>query len=146
MKRRATGFTLIELLLVMVIIAILAGIALPLLRGAVARADAARIRADVRQIYVAAREYREEEGGRFPPTSRWGRFPAPLEPYLSEGTQFTYKDVQYRIVRSGNLRRGERFRVQVRYPRDSPVGEALQAFRGDDVIWTRRRTTFDLFP
>lgn len=139
------GFTLIEVLLVMVILAILAGIGLPLLRGAVARADAARVRADVRQIEVAALQYREDEG-RFPPRSAWGTYPSDLEPYLSEGTEFAYKEVEYRMVRSGNPRRGEQFRVIARYPRDSQVGEALQSFRGERVIWTRRRTTFEIFP
>lgn len=145
-RRRSTrGFTLVELLLVMVIISILAGIALPLLRGAVARADAARVRADVRQVEVAALQYREDIG-RFPASSGWGRFPAGLEPYLSEGTAFAYKEVEYRVLRSGNPRRGEQFRFLVRYARDSQVGEALQAFRGERVIWTRRRTTFEIYP
>lgn len=129
----------------MLIISILAGIALPLLRGVVARADAARVRSDVRAIELAAVQYREENE-RFPPTSRWGQNPGTMDAWLSEGTEFTYKDVRYRMVRAGNPRRGERFRVQVRYPRNSPIGEALQAFRGTDVIWTRRRTTFLLFP
>lgn len=144
-RRFGRGFTLIEVLLVMVILSILAGIALPLLRGAVARADAARVRADVRQIEVAALQYRESEG-RFPARSGWGTYPPDLQPYLSEGTEFTYKEVEYRMVRTGNPRRGEQFRVIVRYPRDSQVGEALQSFRGERVIWTRRRTTFEIFP
>lgn len=142
---RRKGFTLIEALLVMLIISILAGIALPLLRGAVARADAAKVRTDVRTIELAALQYREEVG-RFPPTSRWGQNPGTLDEWMAEGTEFTYKDVTYRMVRGGNPRRGERFRIQVRYPRNSLIGEALQTFRGSDVIWTRRRTTFNLFP
>lgn len=144
-ERRGRGFTLIEALLVMLIISILAGIALPLLRGAVARADAAKVRTDVRTIELAALQYREE-AGRFPPTSRWGQNPGTLDEWMAEGTEFTYKDVTYRMVRGGNPRRGERFRIQVRYPRTSLIGEALQTFRGPDVIWTRRRTTFALFP
>jgi prepilin-type N-terminal cleavage/methylation domain-containing protein len=144
-RSRKRGFTLIEALLVMLIISILAGIALPLLRGAVARADAAKVRTDVRTIELAALQFREEDG-RFPPTSRWGQNPGILDEWLAEGTEFTYKDVSYRMVRGGNPRRGERFRIQVRYPLNSLIGEALQTFRGPDVIWTRRRTTFQLFP
>ena len=145
MRSRKRGFTLIEALLVMLIISILAGIALPLLRGGVARADAAKVRTDVRTIELAALQFREEDG-RFPPSSRWGQNPGNLDEWLAEGTEFTYKDVSYRMVRGGNPRRGERFRIQVRYPRNSLIGEALQTFRGPDVIWTRRRTTFQLFP
>ena len=145
MTRPARGFTLVEVLLVMVILSILVGIALPLLRVSVARADAARVRTDVHQLELAALQYREEDGT-FPATSSWGGAPAALSPYLADGTPFRYKDVEYRMVAVGTPQVGERFQIQVRYPEDSRVGEALQTFRGEDVIWTRRRTTFLLYP
>jgi prepilin-type N-terminal cleavage/methylation domain-containing protein len=143
MKRR--GFTLVELLLVIVMIAILVGIALPLLRASVARADAARVRTDVRQVEVAALQYREDTGT-FPPSSAWGSSPNLLDPYLSDGMPFSYKDLEYRMVRSGDPGIGEAFQVQVRYSDESDIGEALQAFRGDKVVWTTTQSTFLLHP
>lgn len=145
MNRRSWGFTLVEVLLVIVMIAILVGIAVPMLRVSIARADAARVRTDVHQLELAALQFREEGGG-FPETTGWGQAPSTLTPFLAEGTPFRYKDVEYRLVLTGTPREGERFQIQARYPEDSRVGEALQAFRGEDVIWTRQRTTFLLYP
>lgn len=144
-RRRPRGFTLVELFLVMVLIAILTLIALPFLRGAVARADAARVRADVRQVELAAAQYREEHGG-FPGPTEWGEAPPGMGAWMADGTRFTYKELDYRLVPSGEVGAQERFDVQVRYSETSRIGEALQAFRGDDVVWTRTRTTFLLFP
>jgi prepilin-type N-terminal cleavage/methylation domain-containing protein len=142
-KRR--GFTLVELLLVIVMIAILVGIALPMLRVSVARADAARVRTDVRQVEVAALQYRENEGS-FPSTSDWGATPTELRTYLADGMPFDYKGLEYRLVTTGDPGPDEAFRIQVRYGEDSEIGEALQAFRGDDVVWTRTLSTFLLHP
>ena len=143
MNRR--GFTLVELLLVIVMIGILVGIALPMLRVSIARADAARVRTDVRQVEVAALQYREDTGT-FPATSDWGTAPDDLDPYLAEATPFDYKDVEYRLVTSGSPGVDEVFRIQVRYSEESEIGEALQAFRGDNLVWTRTLTTFLLHP
>ena len=69
-----------------------------------------------------------------------------LDPYLSEGMPFAYKDLEYRLVTTGAPGPGENFNIQVRYGEDSDIGEALQAFRGDDLVWTRTMSTFLLHP
>lgn len=88
------GFTLFELLTVMVIITILSGIAVPILRGAVARADAARIVSDVNTIRLAAFQYLSD-GGSLPAPTGWGELPSEFVGYLPEGFDFSYKGVEY---------------------------------------------------
>ena len=69
------GFTLIELLIVVVIIGIIAGIALPRLQRAVERADAAKVMSDVRAIQFAVAEYIEDTGQLPPRSSGDGQAP-----------------------------------------------------------------------
>jgi prepilin-type N-terminal cleavage/methylation domain-containing protein len=90
----AAGFTLFELLTVMVLIAILSGIAVPILRRAVARADAARVVSDVNTVRLAAFQYLSD-GGALPAAGAWGELPAELAGYLPEGFDFSYKGVEY---------------------------------------------------
>ncbi len=60
-----SGFTLIEILLVVVIIGILVGVAIPRLGGRVRQAEVARARADIQNIGVALRLY-ELDNGEYP--------------------------------------------------------------------------------
>lgn len=142
---RPRGFTLVEVLLVMVVLSILAVAALPFLRGAAARADAARVRTDVRQIEFAAAQFREQRG-HLPPSASWGQTPPELEPWLGEGIRFDYADLEYRLIQSSTSGTEGRLDVQIRYGSESAIGQALQRFQGEDVAWTRTRTTFFLFP
>ena len=138
------GFTLLELLVTMIVLGALAGMVAPNFRAATYRADAAKIMTDMNLVRIAVFELREESGG-LPQRARWGSVPRDLVPHL-ENVSFTYKDLEYRLT--SNSRRG-RVDFFVRYPRNSPVGNALQRFRraGRDsgsVTWSRTRTRFRL--
>ncbi|MFH0954389.1 MAG: type II secretion system major pseudopilin GspG [Verrucomicrobiota bacterium] len=84
-----SGFTLIEILLVVVIIGILVGIAIPRLGGRVRQAQIAAAEADVSNIGMALRLY-EVDNGTYPPSLQ-GLLTAPggaqnwRGPYLEKG-------------------------------------------------------------
>lgn len=88
------GMTLIELLTVMTVIGILAGIAVPTFRTSVARADAARVVADVRAVRMAAAQYISQHDA-LPPSGDWGDVPDEFRPYLPDGFAFGYKGLEY---------------------------------------------------
>lgn len=94
------GFTLVEVLLVMILLGILAGVALPNLHRAVARSDAARVVADVRTVRMALATY-VSQGGAIPAAGAWGQVPPELVEYLPDGFEFTYKDVEYAVSTFG---------------------------------------------
>ena len=132
------GFTLIEMLIVVTVVAIILGIAVPNFQQQVTRADAARIVADVRTIDMAISEYVAENSG-LPRGGGRGVVPTSLQPYL-ETMPFEYKDATYRVITATN---SGTVRVRVEYPRRSLVGNALQSYSdGSDVVWTSRRTDF----
>lgn len=140
-SRGRAGFTLVELTIALAIMGSLAAIAGPNIRSAIFRADAARVRADVNTIQQAAIQYYEEER-EFPRNAAWNTVPPALVALLPEGFAFQYKEAEYRWRMQ---RRTGRVRLQIRYPRDSEIGEAMKRFRSDLVTWTRRQTTFTLF-
>lgn len=139
MKKRPMGFTLIEVLLVLVILGILAGLALPGVSVAIAKGDAAKVVSDARNIKVALRSYLES-GGTLPRSRRWGQAPQGLEDHLPENMTFTHNTLDYRLT---TQRRIGAAQLRVRYPRQSPIGEALKAHRrSGEVTWRAGRTTF----
>lgn len=86
---RKKGFTLIEVLLVVVIIGILVGIAIPRLGGRVRQAQIAAAEADVNNIGMALRLY-EVDNGTYPPSlqsliTKPGNAPNWRGPYLEKG-------------------------------------------------------------
>jgi prepilin-type N-terminal cleavage/methylation domain-containing protein len=90
---RRPGFTIVELLVVVMIVGILAGLALPNLRGAALRADAAHVVADARAVGLAAHEYLSDHG-RFPASGSVGTVPPEMEEFL-DGVPFEYKGMSY---------------------------------------------------
>ena len=85
--RRA--FTLIELLIVMTMLGVLATIAVPQYRGAVAKADATAIVADANMIAKAAFQHQAETGS-LPLSAGWDVAPPEIEPLLPDGYVFGY--------------------------------------------------------
>lgn len=136
-RQASRGFTLFELLLIMVVISILAGIALPTMRKAIDKAEAARIMTDVRNVTLAVRSYVEEKGT-LPKSAPWGTSPPQLQPYLSEAVAFTSGNITYRMV---TQKAAGTTRLVVRYPNKDPIGVALKRFVGQDITWTNTRLT-----
>lgn len=86
-RRGSPGFTLIELLVVMSIISILAGIALPILRGVIVKARAADVVGDMNVIKVAVLTYQSDHNS-WPGDRNRGQIPPELSEYLPEGFSF----------------------------------------------------------
>ena len=92
------GVTIIELLIVMVLVGILAGIAIPNFQNAVWRARAAEVVTDVHTVTLAYHQFLADGGG-VVGTAAWGQVPAALEPYLADGFSFSTEVADYRWVR-----------------------------------------------
>lgn len=144
-RRPARGFTVIELLTVMLIIGILAGIAIPQFRGAVGKADAARVLSDVNTIRLAAHDHLADTGT-FPSSGSVGAVPGDMSDNLPENFPFSFKDVTYTWMSlqifGTSIWGRELGIVWVRYPSDSLTGQALRANQGDNAIWTPTQMLF----
>ena len=87
-RRGVKGFTLIELLITMAVLSILAGIAVPRLRGAIVKAEAVDVLADMDVVKVAIINYQSDHNA-WPAESGGGQVPDGLAEYLPSGFTFT---------------------------------------------------------
>lgn len=85
---RRGGFTLIELLIVVSIVGILAGLAIPNMQNMVFRARATDAAADMEVVRVATLNYQADMMS-WPAEAATGAIPAGLEAYLPEGFTFS---------------------------------------------------------
>lgn len=85
--RGAMGFSLIELLITMAVLSILAGIAIPRLRGAIVKAEAVDVLADMDVVKVAIINYQSDHNV-WPAESGGGQIPDGLAEYLPSGFTF----------------------------------------------------------
>lgn len=91
---RRGGFSLIELLMAMSIVGILAGLAIPNMRGVTFRARATEVAADLEVVRVAALNYNADEN-RWPTDAAVGAIPPGLVEYLPTG--FTFEGNGYEL-------------------------------------------------
>jgi prepilin-type N-terminal cleavage/methylation domain-containing protein len=135
-----SGFTIVELLVVVMIVGILAGLALPNLRGAALRADAAHVVADARTVGLAAYEYLSDHG-QFPPSGPTGAVPEEMEEVL-DGVPFEYKGLTYtwygiNIPSEFNVSGPRNAGVfAVEFNDQQAIGNALSGFTGPDMYWS----------
>ena len=87
------GFTLIELMIVVAIVGILAGIAIPNLQNVLTRARATEVAADMEVVRVAVLSYNSDLLG-WPSEAALGAVPGSLSGYLPDGFSFTGNQYQ----------------------------------------------------
>ncbi len=145
------GFTLIEILIVLVILGILAGIAIPNFQGAVWKARAAEVVTDVHTVTLAFHEYLAD-GGRRVRIRPWGTLPNELRDYLPENFPFQDDFVEYRWTRVGaaqspwGVETGMlRVRPRTRYRKLMMPKLELVAPSGTSVV-TRNQVRFYITP
>ena len=135
------GFSLAELSVVVMIVSIVAGIALPNIRSALFRADATHIVADVSTIRLAAYNYLGDNGV-FPASGGYGVVPAEMESYLADGFEFVYKDVEYGWfafnfpIAIGFWNTRTLGIVVVSFPNQAPLAEAMKSYIGPNAFWS----------
>jgi prepilin-type N-terminal cleavage/methylation domain-containing protein len=101
MSRRA-GFTIVELLLVVVIVSILAGLAIPNYQNVVTKARAADLLGRIDVVEIAVQNYLGDTNA-WPPDSGAGVIPNGVMPYLPENFTFVGEDFELDWENGGGL-------------------------------------------
>ena len=134
------GFTLIELLTTMVVISILAAIALPRLRGAILKAEAADVVSNLNALKVAVITYQSDHNA-WPPEAGRGQIPRGLEEYLQEGFSFR-KDTYTLDYDNRGAKRRAKFNIGLTFVvQNQELGLAVMRLLGSN-IWTNGKTKF----
>lgn len=135
------GFTLAELAVVVMIVGILAGVALPNLRSAIYKAEASHIMNDAHTVALAAYDYLSENG-RFPASSGYGTVPAQMAPHLPEDYQFSYRGGVLYAWFSFNLPNTNNFWqsrnigfLVINYSARLDLADAMKAHSAPDKAW-----------
>ena len=139
--RDRSGFTLLELLVVIMMLGILAGIAIPNFQKALWKATAAHVIGDARTVHLAASEFLTDNG-RFPSGSGWGRVPPELEEYLPDGYDFEHEEITYlwasATFPNDNNAWGTRHLgiFAVNYASRPQLSEAMRSHQGRNALWS----------
>ncbi len=139
-QARVQGFTLIELLTVMVVLSILAGIALPRLRGAILKAEAADVLGDLNVVKVAVLTYQSDHNA-WPRRSRSGP-----DPFGAGGVSSRWVRLPEGRLRSGLRQlvgnRGVAFNIGVTFTaQNQELGLAVMELVGSN-IWSDGQSKF----
>lgn len=124
-RARATtaGFTLVELMLVVVIVSILAGLAIPNYQVVITKAKAANILGQIDVVNHAVQSYLGDNNS-WPPETGSGQVPAAIVPYLPANFSFVGEDYQLDWENGGGL-------IGVAVVTDNePLGNALVDLAG----------------
>lgn len=100
--RRRAGFTLVELMLVVVIVSILAGLAIPNYRVVVVKAHAADVLGQIRVVELGVHSYLGENNA-WPNEAATGVIPPGLVIYLPDNFVFTDVDFDLDWENGGGL-------------------------------------------
>lgn len=139
-QRDRRGFTLAELAVTVMVVGILAGLALPNVRYAILKADAAHIVSDAHTVQLAAYEYLYDNGS-FPSFSGYGIAPPGLEPYLPDGFSFMYKGVQYAwwsftFPTANNFWKSRNIGIfLINYQSRLDLADPMKSHTGPDAYW-----------
>ena len=135
------GFTLAELAVVVMIVGILSGVALPNLRYAMLKGDAAHIVSDAHTISLAAYAYLGDNG-RFPSSSGYGMVPPQMANYLPENYEFGYRgDVTYAwftftLPNANNYWQSRNIGLLlINYSTRPDLADPMKAHMGPDKAW-----------
>ncbi len=149
--RSRGGFSLVELLLSMAIVGLLAGIAMPNLRGMTFRARAAEVAADIEVVRVATLSFNGDAFS-WPAEVTAGTVPTELssgsDPYLPEGFSFQGNGYQLDyeflspVVIPGEPGTTQLIAVAVELDEDELSNAVLDLFGGSIVFSLGRRHTF----
>jgi len=139
-RRGVMGFTIFELLTVMMVIGVLAAIAVPSLRGALLKAEAAEVVGDLNVIKVAVLTCHADHYS-WPNARGRGQIPPELVEYLPEGFSFQ-KDDYVLGYENWSRRRRAPFNIGLTFvPQNEELGLAVMELLGSS-IWSNGGNKF----